>query len=159
MKTIPLTRGKIALVDDLDFEELSKYKWHAVWDGYNWYAAHGHKCIKMHRVILGLKSGDGKLTDHKNSNSLDNRRCNLRFCTNAENLRNSNKYKGNTSGFKGVSWHKLIRKWLSRLCYNYKIIHLGYFDSKIEAAYAYDRAAIKYFGEFAKLNFPHIRGD
>lgn len=154
MKTILLTRGKVALVDDSDFEELSKYKWHAVWDGYNWYAAYGHKCIKMHRVILGLKSGDGKLTDHKNSNSLDNCRENLRICTNAENLRNSKKHKDNISEFKGVSWHKRIRKWLARIVFNYKIIHLGYFNSAIEAAKAYDQAAKKYFGEFAKLNFP-----
>ena len=156
MKQISLTQGKVALVDNEDYPELSKHKWCAVEYHNVWYARRRFikgKNVFMHREILGLKFGDGIKTDHWNHNGLDNQRHNLRICTNAENCRNQRVHK-HSSMFKGVTWWKTRQKWMARIYYNYKQIHLGYFDSEIEAAKVYDRAALKYHGEFAKLNFP-----
>jgi len=162
MKTIPLTQGKFAIVDDDDFNWLNQWKWYAAKDGLSWYVCRGRLSIKMHREILGLKKGDGKETDHKNGNGLDNRRCNLRICTRAENVRNMQKDNNCTSKYKGVHWQKgEIRKgkqykgkWASQIVYNYKHIYLGLFNNEIDAAFAYDKAAKELFGEFVYLNFP-----
>ena len=160
MKRIKLTQGKFALVDDADFEWLSQWKWvshkhrstfYAMRHNENWSKT---EFIGMHREILGLKRGDGKLGDHRNRNGLDNRRSNLRICTGAENLQNRGKTKNNTSGYKGVSWHKQNKYWVAQLHKNGKHIHAGCYKDKITAARAYDIAAIQYFGEFAYLNFP-----
>ena len=96
----------------------------------------------------------GMATDHINGDGLDNRKQNLRICTHAENLRNRRLGKNNTSGYKGVSWHKLHKLWYAHISHNKKLMSLGYFKDKEEAAKAYDRKAIELFGEFAKLNFP-----
>lgn len=154
MKQIPLTQGKFALVDDEDFEELNKYKWY--WDRY--YARRSmprtskgnQQGSKMHRVIINTPKG--MHTDHIDGNKLNNQKSNLRICTNAENCRNSGKRKNNHSGYKGVHWFARGKKWKSCICVNYKIIHLGSFDNKIDAAVSYNEAAKKYFGEFAHLN-------
>jgi hypothetical protein len=111
----------------------------------------------MHRRILKLKPGDGKCTDHTNHDGRDNRKINLRICTNNENLRNRPKNCNNTSGFKGVSWHKRDKKWTAQIQVNFRLKFLGYFNDRVEAAKVYNRAAIKYFGEFANLN--KIKGE
>ncbi len=105
-KLIPLSQGKFAIVDAEDYDRLSSYKWAVSKKRNNWYAKGrcGGLTIKMHRVIMGLKKGDGKEVDHRNGNGLDNRKENLRLCSHAENLRNqrrafSPKY---TSQRKGV---------------------------------------------------------
>ena len=104
MKEIELTQGKRAIVDDADYQYLSKYNW-SYDDGY---ASRGirmngkRKIILMHRFLMGLYFGDKRVVDHINHNTLDNRRENLRICTKAENRRNSRKSKNNTSSFKGV---------------------------------------------------------
>lgn len=155
MKIIPLTQGKVALVDAKDFERLSQYKWCALLKhpkiGY-WIATTTieNKKISMHRFIMNFPKN--KEVDHKNHNGLDNQRCNLRICTHAENQQNKNVFKG-ISKFKGVTKHKFARKWMSHIGFNCKSIHLGYFNSEIEAARAYDQAAVKCFGEFAYTNF------
>jgi hypothetical protein len=95
------------------------------------------------------------LVDHRNCDSLDNRKANLRFASHTENGQNRRKRKNATSRFLGVWWDKSKGLWESRIVYNKKRIFLGYFDSEIEAAKAYDEAAKKYFGEFARLNFPY----
>jgi len=109
----------------------------------------------LHRVILGVTDPEIKV-DHKDGNGLNNVRYNLRVCTTAENTRNKQKSKGNTSGFKGVCWHKRDKCWAVQICVDYKGVHLGHFpgtpEGKIEAAKAYNVAAIKYYGEFARLN-------
>jgi hypothetical protein len=163
MKLIPLTQSKFAIVDDEDFEELSKFKWCAKKNHYGGYCAI-RNCysrinkkqhpIYMHRQIMSCPRG--KDIDHKNHNPLNNQRDNLRICTNRENIRNSRRRKDNTSGFKGVCWLKNRKKWMAYIQFDCKFHNLGYFNSKIEAACSYNNAAKLYFGEFANLNFVGI---
>jgi len=156
-KLISLTQGKVALVDDADFEWLNQWKWHACKGTRTYYAKRESPTILMHREILGLKFGDGIETDHRNGDGLDNRRENLRKCTNAENCHNRvHLCSRKSSIYKGVNWDKRKQKWQARTRYEGKSIFLGYYDSEIDAARAYDRAALKYFGEFAKPNFKEI---
>lgn len=105
---------------------------------------------KLHRLIMNAPKGMS--IDHINGDKSDNRKSNLRICTNSENLRNRGSQSNNTSGYKGVSWSKELKKWRTQICINKKHIHVGLFKDKIEAAKAYNEAAIKYHGEFAKLN-------
>lgn len=130
MREIPLTQGKVALVDDAEYDELSKYKWFVHKSRNTFYAERKIKKdthIKMHRQILGLKHGDGKKTDHQNHNGLDNRHCNIRICTQQQNHKNLLPLKGKSSEYKGVSWFKPGKKWRVRISVNKKTIHLGYF--------------------------------
>ena len=111
------------------------------------------KQLKIHNVILDHDPNKSNLiVDHINGNVLDNRRCNLRLCTRAENARNVKKSKSNTSGYVGVT--KEGRKWLATVRLNHKTYRLGRFEDKVEAARARDRKAIELHGEFASLNFP-----
>ena len=96
----------------------------------------------------------GMVIDHINHNGLDNRRENLRICTNAENQRNRGKQKNNTSGYKGVDWRKDHKKWRARINKDNKTIHIGYYNIIEEAARAYDAKAKELHGKYAQLNFP-----
>lgn len=156
VKEIPLTQGMVALVDDGDYEELSKYKWWAEKRGKHhirYYARRkthvdGRRINEfMHCTIMGHVG-----VDHKNGNGLDNRRENLRVATQAQNMANRRSNANSASSYKGV---KLVnRRWRARIKPDGKPIHLGYFDTAEEAARAYDWAAKRIYGEFALLNFP-----
>jgi hypothetical protein len=154
MKEIPLSQGKVAIVDDDMFEELSKFKWYFN-KGYAVRQTPGRhidrKKICMHREII--RTPDDLETDHINHNTLDNRRENLRICTVAENQHNQNIQKMNTSGYKGITWIPSYQKWKAMIRVNNKRVFLGYFKSSVDAAKAYDEAAKKLHGEFAKTNF------
>jgi hypothetical protein len=160
MKEIRLSQGKIALVDDEDYERINKHKWAALKKPNTYYARRTlsggfpeQRHIKMHREIMGLLSADGMVVDHINGNGLDNRKINLRVCTQFQNMRNVPKQPGKSSIYKGVYWRKERHKWQVRIKINGKRIRLGHFDDEIKAARIYDEAANKYFGEFARLNF------
>jgi len=159
-RLIKLTQGKYAIVDPEDFEKLNAYKWYAVNNHNNtFYAARGaernngkRKFVRMHQQIM--KPPKGYCVDHENHEGLDNRKINLRIATPAQNSYNRKKIsKPSSSKYKGVSWVKRENKWQALIRYKGKRIFLGYFDDEIEAAKAYDEAAKKYYGEFAKLNF------
>jgi hypothetical protein len=157
-KEIKLTKGKVAIVDDEDYEWLNQWKWYARESSGNWYASRreaGGRCekralIHMHRLILGAESG--QYPDHINHNGLDNRRENLRISTHSLNLANQRLQKGRSSRYKGVCFHKKRQNWIAGIKINQKRINLGYFPTETYAAKAYDNAAIKYFGEFAFTN-------
>lgn len=148
MREIPLTQGKVALVDDEEFERLAGFKWRVMKTPYNYYAARGHDTL-MHRSLLCAKAGQD--VDHKNGNGLDNRRDNLRLCTRGQNNANTHKPTRNSLGYRGVN--KNGRNFCAMIQVNLKRIYLGTFTSTEEAAREYDRAARTHFGEFAKLNF------
>lgn len=156
VKKIELTQGKFALVDVDCYEELAKHKWHYA-GGYarrNKRLSNGkRRIVFMHRELMDTP--DDYETDHINGDRLDNRRSNLRVVTKSENQRNTSPRKG-VSKFKGVSYYKTKRHrtgyWVARIQVEGKIKRLGYFKTEIEAAKAYNQAATKYFGEYAKLN-------
>ena len=155
MVEVSLTQEKVALIDDEDYELVSQYKWQAHKDGNTFYAYAGvvinnqKTTIKMHRLLMGVTKG--QQIDHKNGNGLDNRRENLRVCFSKQNNMNRKTAYG-SSKYKGVDWKKDKNKWRATISENRKQLHLGYFSSEKEAAQAYDKAAKKLFGDFAKLN-------
>jgi hypothetical protein len=165
MKEIPLTHGKVALVDDCDFEWLNQWGWstetYKLKNRTIYYAARNaylgggkanpiQKHIKMHRLIAAEIGVD--VVDHKDGDGLNNQRINLRPSTRAQNGQNRRKAPGCKSKFKGVSWIGRIQKWQAAICVNKKGKYLGVFSLESDAAIAYNNAAIEHFGEFALLN-------
>lgn len=157
MKEIPLSKGKCALVDDMDYDRVARYKWTAL-------ESHGHcygyrkvrdgdkeRTQLLHRFIAGLGFGDKRQVDHINRNGLDNRRKNLRVCTHGENLMNG-KSKGGSSCFKGVTYFPRCDSWVAQITHNNNHRKLGYFKKETDAAKAYDKEAVKYFGNYALTN-------
>lgn len=140
-------------MDDEDYERLSQYKWHVTWNGYA--ARYGwvdgeYRYIRMHREIL--EAPDGLDVDHINGDRLDNRKSNLRIVTRTQNNYNSKVRRNKASRFKGVYWSKQKRKWHARIFIGGRNIHLGFYDSEEDAARAYNEAAKKYLGEYARIN-------
>jgi hypothetical protein len=162
-RRIPLTQGKFALVDPDDYYHLSQYKWHAAGRYGKFYAVRaaktktGQKRIQMHRYILNIP--DGILVDHLNRNALDNRKENLRPATPAQNICNRAKFRNRTYGskYKGVNCKRPGRLYQAQIQLNRRPIFLGSFQDEVAAAKAYDRAAKKYHGQFAALNFPQTK--
>ena len=149
MKEIVLTKGKVALVDDEDYEMLILLggRW-CVNDGY----AYNAKLGRMHRMLLGAKPG--VMVDHRNGNKFDNRRQNLRLCTNSQNQANRQVSTGK-SKFKGVIWQRRSDSngfWKAQITVQKKVVYLGSYLTDLDAARAYNVAATEHFGEFAHLN-------
>jgi len=158
MKTIPLTLGKIASVDEKDYQRLSKYSWYArkcqAPQGVGWYAGRTDwggtkpKTILMHRVILRAPKGIG--VDHIDGN--------LRLDIASINAINRNKFRTyarrlTTSKYRGVSWNRQKKRWAASVCVLRVPLPLGSYDNEIDAAKAYDRAAREWLGRFARTNF------
>ena len=159
-KEIRLTQGKVALVDDVLFGWLNQFKWFFRKDGYVAKSIYNkltgeRKQIRMHREIMNFP--DGMEIDHINGDKLDNRRENLRICTMGQNRANRGLQRNSSSGYKGVYFEEARNKWRAQIEINNRRLHLGYFNNAEKAAFAYDTAAKKYFGEFAKLNFPEVK--
>lgn len=156
MRSIILTQGKVATIDDEFYELVIKHKWFARFNTSNkaYYATRevDRKHINMHNLML--PPSDGYVVDHINGDTLDNRKDNLRYATVAQNAQNQKIAKDNKSGYKGVYLHKATGRYNAQITINKKQMSLGYFKDPIEAAKAYDKAAITHFGEFARPNFP-----
>lgn len=148
--------GKIALVDDEDYESLSIRKWWVNADGYAITRARrgrGSPMVLMHRLLLCPPAN--LQVDHINGNRLDNRRCNLRLCNTAQNNQNMRPgAREGSSRFKGVHWHKEARKWCATIKGKDRRYNLGLFPNEEDAARAYDRKAAELFGEFFRPNLP-----
>ncbi len=153
--SIMLKTGETVLVDPEDYAYLSQFTWSRHRNNTNIYV---RRCMKerrilMHTEILGTPS-KGLETDHINGNGLDNRKANLRVCTRMQNQHNRSKTKKGkpSSKYKGVSFIKQHNKWRAAIAINKRIKHLGYFENEIDAAIAYNKAAVEYFKEYANIN-------
>lgn len=148
---VPLTRGKYALVDEADAEWIMRMgNWYAAGRGDACYAARGggrSPVVLMHQLIIGFKA-----PDHANRNGLDNRRTNLRPATGMQQHANQGLRSNNTSGYRGVTLNRPTGRWCAYIRAEGRTTYLGYFDNPIDAAYAYNQAALELFGEFAWLN-------
>jgi hypothetical protein len=161
MIEVPLTQGKVALIDDEDAERVLRYEWRAAWHAgaRRYYVKRrtrrkgGPRHIWLHRFILDAPPGVE--VDHINRDGLDNRRANLRFATPAENQWNSGRRIDNRTGFKGVYWNKRKKQFRAQIKRHGVQRCIGDFTTAIEAARAYDAAARLLFGEFARVNFPN----
>ncbi|MGA2172051.1 MAG: AP2 domain-containing protein [Sedimentisphaerales bacterium] len=158
-RRIYLGEGEWTIVETGDYYQLGDLNWYLNGTGWNLYAVRNKKVgpkrtkmVYLHREIMNHP--DKLLVDHRNRNSLDNRRSNLRLATHAQNIHNREKRKNTVSRFIGVTLNKRGGKWYARIRSKGKTIYLGSFNNEIEAAKAYDEAAKKYHGEFAILNFP-----
>lgn len=154
-KIIYGSKGEIIVVDVEDYEKLNNYNWNCFY-----YYPRTFKRSKetgkligtcMHNIIMSISSKE-TFVDHINNNPLDNRKENLRLCSPTQNGYNRKLNKNNTIGYKGVTWHKRDKRFQASIKVAGKKIHLGYFKNAEDAAEAYNKAAIKYFAEFAKLN-------
>lgn len=147
-KKVPLNDGHFAIVDDEDYEVLSRFKWHVVKDDKGKYLYAITK-IRMHRFVLNVPSG--MFVDHINGDTLDNRKSNLRICTNAENQQNT-KSRGGSSRYKGVSYQRKTGKWMAAFIANKVHYYCGLFNNEEDAALAVDKKRAEVMGHFASRN-------
>jgi hypothetical protein len=154
-KEVLLTNHDTTTVDETELSRVQEHKWFAKQDHKNkkWYVARTVDCVYLHRFIMGAKKGEQ--VDHRDGNGLNNQKSNLRFCNHAQNQHNQQiKRFKKTSTYKGV--HRPIKwnMWVATIQVNNTTKYIGHFQKEIDAARAYDIAALKYYGEFARLNFP-----
>lgn len=152
MKKLKLTKGKFAIVDDEDYKYLNQWKWQYSSRGYavrQKYINGKYKEIQLHRIVNNTP--DGYQTDHINQDRLDNRKLNLRNCTNQQNSFNASLRKDSFSKIRGVSFHKYAHKWRAHIGVLGKHMSLGYFLNIEDAKEARQKAERKYFGEFSTL--------
>ena len=160
MREIELTQDQVALVDDDDFEWVTAWKWHAHRNRKTFYVEWKRKkndILGIHNVIWEHHFGpvpEGYTVDHIDNDGLNNQKLNLRLATATQQHQNQRIKSDNTSGYKGVSFHRTEQKWQARITINHKRVFLGYFSDPAEAAQARDRAVIEHYGDFANLNFP-----
>lgn len=161
MKTLPLTKGYVAMVDDEDYERLTAFKWQAaVYSSPNYQWVYGIRTgskkrgephtIMLHRFILG---GSEKV-DHRDGNGLNNQRCNLRAASDSQNSANSRRTPGGSSKYKGVYWDGRKLRWRAVVQKDKVQYRIGRFRDEVDAATAYNLKAYELFGEFAKMNVP-----
>jgi len=173
MRKITLTKGYVALIDDIDFDRINQHSWQAVvedrvknvpvtayaqrteWYGVDTGGKRLRRTVRMARVILDAQPGEQ--VDHierpaHGAKVVDNRRSNLRLATHAQNMRNQRIRKGGSSRHKGVCFHRKERCWRAQITVNGRQIHIGRYHVEADAADAYDAAAIKHHGQFAQLN-------
>jgi len=154
VKEIPLTQGKVALVDDEDYERVAQYKWTLHKPNENNLYAKAKidgRSVSLHCFLLGV-SGSA-IVDHKDGNGLDCRRDNMRTCSHAENMQNRRKQINSAAPYKGITLDRRNNVWRAQIQCNHKKMHLGGFATPEEAARAYDNKARELFGEFARTNF------
>ena len=157
MKEIKLTQGQVALVDDDDYERVAAHPW--------WPASRSMpypmtemkvggktRTVRLSRFIM--RAQVEMVVDHINHDPLDNRKVNLRICTNSENMRNRIKHQRATSKYKGVYMHTQAQVWVAQIQCDSRRHYLGLYDDEVDAALAYDRKARELHGDFALLNFP-----
>lgn len=153
MKEVKLTQGKVAFVDDEDYDLVMEANWCAHLErGGRWYATGRHgKHYRMHRLIMGVT--DPKVVvDHKDGNGLNNQKINLRLANTSQNISNGRVRQNFTSKYKGVHWDKFNKKWRVQVQSQDGIVRLGRFGNEVHAALAYNDMAVKIQGEFARIN-------
>lgn len=156
MKRIKLSNAGYALVDDEDFDRLRGFAWHQTKNGYaarSVWADNSNKKVYMHRMIL--ETPEGLDTDHIDYNKLNNQKANLRPASRSNNMANVRKARNKASQYKGVSKYNrpnLKKPWVAYIKQDYKMVNLGYFETELEAATAYNNKAVELFGTHAHLN-------
>jgi len=158
---IQLTKEQIAIVDDVDYEYVSQFKWYAMKTKSGYYACrtfneNGIRHTELlHRVILASLLGrlleKGEECDHVNGNTLDNTRNNLRLASHSQNTRNRKTNANSTTGIKGVWWNKKDMKWQAGITVDGKLHYLGRFSNVEDAKKAYEQASKKFHGDFGRL--------
>lgn len=157
-KAMKLNNGAECVVDDADCAFLMQWVWQIDSKGYAVRTVHLGKVdgnhrktsIKMHRLLTAAPSG--YQVDHVNGDKLDNRKKNLRICTNSQNQMNGASYRGSSSKFRGVSYRKRDKLWVAQIQKDKKKHHIGQFECEKDAALAYNAKAKHLFGEFVRLN-------
>lgn len=141
-----------AVVDEEDYERVKHLRWMLTKKGYVTYRPDMHTHVMLHNLVMNVPNSSG--VDHIDRDKLNNQKHNLRITTNSIQGQNRGRFKNNSTGFRGVSYHKGHNKFQASIKFNYQAIHIGYFETKEEAARAYDKMAITLFGITAEVNFP-----